>query len=230
MYGALHFLSLGLLGQAGAQTEAPAWPEDRPGAIVRTPDWSDYRLYPLAARRKNQEGRVQAEILVGSDGKPQQCRIVATSFFAELDSGTCDLLMKMRFEPARNAAGNAVPSRFARRFNWRLTEAVKYASTVLVARVSLEEGRLRNCDAAEGAGPYATYWSSFVCTFLERITFKINGSGDASECNAVETRGFGTRGLNNLSPCGRLLSILWFEKAPQDTPQRQGTFETRVAF
>ena len=272
MYGAFQTLILALFAQTGLQAYIPAWPEVRPNAIIATPDWSDHRLYPSAARRKNQEGRVTAELLVDPTGTPQECRIAATSHFPELDAGTCKLMMKMRFDPAVDAQGKAVSSRFIRRFNWRLTEPVKFASSVLVVRVSLEGGRLQNCEVTEGAGPYLAYWSSHVCTFLsdssyyyanresgeaavefrldagdqanflrkpwiktdvsarERITFAVNEKGDASDCRPEEQYGFGRRGLNNLSPCGRLLSILWFEPAPRGAPQLAGTFETRVSY
>jgi TonB family protein len=272
MYGFLQVLTFFALAHAGVseQAYAPAWPETKAGPVVDTPDWSDYRVYPLAARRKDQEGRVTAELLVGPDGKPQDCRIVITSYFPELDSGTCDLMLQMRFMPARDFRGNTVPSRFIRRFNWRLTDPIKFGSAFLRVRVSLNEGKLRECGVKDGAGPYLAFWSSSVCTFLadtpyyfgarrsgealvefrldandqadflrrpwiskeaaalERIIFTINDNGDASQCSASEQYGFGTRGLNNMSPCGRLLSILWFERAMRNTPQRTGTFETRV--
>ena len=210
-------------------------------------------------------------MLVGTDGKPKECRIVSTSFFRELDSGTCDLMMKMRFMPSRDEHGNAVLSRYSAHFNWRLTEPRKFESAYLLTRLSLRNGKVKDCTVTEGAGSYLTFWSSLVCTFLvdakyyfgarqsgdaivefrldagdgadvlkkrwasenatarERITFAINEKGDASQCDATDQYGFGARGLNNLSPCGRLLSILWFESAPANTP-RKGTFETRVSF
>ena len=272
MYGALEALILLASWQSGTPVAQPTWPDVKPRSIVRTPDWSDYRLYPMAARRKNQEGRVTAELLVGADGTPRECRIVDTSYYPELDSGTCNLMLKMRFGPPVDSSGNAVPSRFVRRFNWRLTEPVTFASSYLVANVSFEEGRLQDCDVSEGAGPYVAYWSSLACTFLadvpyyyggrasanavvefrldagdradfltkpwtaknpaatERISFAINSSGDASNCTAIEQVGFGNRGMNNLSPCGRLLSILWFQKAAPAANAQMGTFETRVFF
>ena len=257
---------------ADNQSYSPAWPEAKPGPIVDTPDWSDYRVYPPAARRANQEGRVTAELLVGPDGKPQQCRILITSFFSELDTGTCDVMLQMRFTPARDLRGNAVPSHFIRRVNWRLTDPMRFGSAFLRAHVTLEGGRLRDCEVAEAAGPYLSLWMAATCAILsdtpyyfgtrqsgdasvefrldaddqatfpqtaldprecscpERVRFTISASGDASQCIPEEQRGFGARGLNNMSPCGRLLSILWFEAPVQKAPQRTGIFETRVFF
>lgn len=63
---------------------------------------------------------------------------------------------------------------------------------------------------------------------VEKLAFSINEKGDASHCTPLESRGFGSRGMNNLSPCGRLLSALWFNKAPRDTRPREGIMETRV--
>ena len=48
------------------------WPDAKSGRILETPDWSDYRIYPRAALKKDEEGRVKAELFFGSDGKPGQ--------------------------------------------------------------------------------------------------------------------------------------------------------------
>ena len=247
------------------------WPDAKSGRILETPDWSDYRIYPRAALKKDEEGRVKAELFVGSDGKPVKCRILNTSFRPDLDAGTCELMMQMRFDSARDAAGKAIQSHYVRAFNWRLTDPIRFASGYLKVRVSVRDGRLRRCEIQEGAGPYLTPWSSVACPIVgdvpyyfgslksgediveirldasdqadflarpwtsgrviasERIVFNINYKGDPSECTASQRSGFGDRGLNNLSNCGRFLSILWFA-SPEDKKTRSGTFETRVFF
>jgi hypothetical protein len=58
----------------------------------------------------------------------------------------------------------------------------------------------------------------------EKVAFEINSSGDPSACKAEPRWGFGPRGLNNLSTCGRLLSMLWLK----DALGKQGSMETRV--
>jgi hypothetical protein len=57
----------------------PSWPVSKPGRILATPDWSDYRIYPLAARLKDAEGAVVSELLVGTIGEPTECRVVQSS-------------------------------------------------------------------------------------------------------------------------------------------------------
>jgi TonB family protein len=266
-----------LLAALAQSTSTPSsadehWPTTAHGRVISSPDWSDYRIYPQAALKKEQEGRVIPELLIGADGKPKACRIVVSSKFAELDAGTCNLAMQMRFEPARDASGAPVPSHYERPFNWGLTTARPFESSTLTARVRIDEGALQECEVVGGEGPYVGFWSTLACwvfsdvhyyfgqhsdepltasidirldsgdhaAFLDRpersgkriaeekIAFTISRKGDASQCAPLESSGFGPRGLNNLSPCGRLLSALWFVDPPRDAPPRGGTFETTV--
>ena len=212
------------------------------------------------------------DLLVGIDGKPQACRIRVSSNFPELDAGSCDLVMQMRFEPARDVSGLPILSRYSAKLNWGLTDPRPFASSTLVAHVAIRDGRMRDCKIVGGNGPYVIYWTSIACAVfsdvgyffgqhsresleatievtldagdqnptttglrrageiiaIERLQFTINGKGDASNCRPLESRGFGPRSLNNLSPCGRLLSGLWFEDALPNTPPSRGTIETRV--
>ncbi|WP_420608192.1 hypothetical protein [Novosphingopyxis sp.] len=55
-------------------------------------------------------------------------------------------------------------------------------------------------------------------------SFEVSDHGDPVDCNATMHWGFGKRGLNNLSPCGRLVSTLWLK----DADKRRGSIETRV--
>ena len=266
---------LSLLAAAAVQFSdfgSEMWPSVSAGRVTATPDWSDYRIYPVAALRKEQEGLVVPELLVGVDGVPLACRILKSSRFAELDAGSCALMMKMRFEPGRDAAGNPVPSRYSRPLMWGLTDPRPFASSRILARVSIAAGRFTGCEVVEGQGPYLAYWSGLACPtfrdaayffgdrrnetlnatievrldagdgapFLnqpartgelvaeEKVAFGIDATGSANNCRPIISHGFGVRGMNNLSPCGRLLSILWFEKPPKGAPSRKGTFETRV--
>jgi len=266
-------LSLALAqSQAATATETPPWPTAPAGRILSTPDWSDYHTYPPAAQEKEQQGRVRPEIRIGADGTPIECRIVETSNFPELDAGTCERFMQMRFEPARDASGQPVESHYTRWVNWRLTDEQPFASSMLRIRLQVDSGRVTRCKVEAGEGQYVAYWSSFACsifrdfkyylgehasrsvealievrldagdgaTFLqspwadgtaiaaEKVAFTISPSGDASECAALERHGFGPRGLNNLSQCGRLLATLWFAPSATAGGARKGTFETRV--
>ena len=258
--------------QSTSDLNSEIWPTARAGAVRATPDWSDYRIYPRAALRKDQEGLVVPELLVGPDGTPVACRIVKSSQFAELDAGSCSLMMQMRFEPARDAVGLPVPSRYSRPLLWGLTDPRPFASSMISARVSIEHGRFTRCEVIGGEGPYVAYWSALACytfrdpayffgarkdenldatievrldagdgaPFLhrparggllsaeEKVSFAIDAAGAASNCTPLISRGFGPRGMNNLSPCGRLLSTLWFKDPPKNAPPKRGLFETRV--
>jgi TonB family protein len=265
---------LALAAQAGAPSTASdsgPWPEISPGRVIATPDWSDYRIYPKAARVKDQEGRVVPEILIGTDGKPQACRILLSSNFADLDAGSCRLMMQMRFEPARSPSGTPVPSHYSRPLIWLLSDPRPFASSRLRAHLTVAEGRMQSCDVVGSEGPYAVPWTATGCFVLEdrnyefmsgltsadvtmevrldagdnamllgepwpagdpvavqKVAFSINGKGDPIGCTPVESRGFGEPGMNNLSPCGGLLSNLWFEDPAKGVRPRHGFIETRV--
>jgi len=258
--------------QAAAATELIPWPTATPGRILATPDWSNYRTYPEAARLKEQEGRVRPDIRIDADGRPVECRILETSNFAELDAGTCERFMQMRFEPARDPSGRAIESHYSRRVTWRLTDEQPFASATLRARMRVDQGRVLGCRVERGDGPYVAFWSGLACSIFrdpkyyfgdrasgsfeavievrldagdgapslvqpwspgslvsyEKIAFTISPEGDAGECIPLERHGFGPRGLNNLSECGRLLATLWFAQPEQPGPVRKGTYETRV--
>lgn len=249
-----------------------AWPTIRPGPITATPDWSDYRIYPRAALVRNQEGLVVPELLVGPDGRAVACRILKSSQYKELDAGSCELMMRMRFEPARDAAGLPVPSHYSRPLLWGLTDPRPFASSMISARVSIQNGRFTSCEVIGAEGAYTAFWSALACmtfkepayffgarkddtldgiidvrldagdgaaflrrpaspgrvTAEEKISFAIDAEGNASKCAPLISSGFGPRGMNNLSPCGRLLSVLWFERPKNGASPRNGVFETRV--
>lgn len=244
------------------------WPDVAPGRILSTPDWSDYKIYPLAARRKNAEGAVAAEMLVGADGKPLECRVVQSSGSTDLDDGTCNLMVTMRFEPARDAADKAIQSRFRRRISWLLDDPRAFVSSAIEADVRIGSDGRKRCKVSYAEGGYAAFWTVTACSFFgdtdyflngnatvtkrfviaarldagdgsaflsrpwpqgkpiaqETVAFEVNKNGDPANCTARDSRGFGPRGINNLSPCGRLLSSLWLK----DAFEKHGTMETRV--
>ena len=50
---------------------------------------------------------------VSAQGRVTDCRVTRSSGFPETDAKVCELsATQIRFEPARDAAGNPVPSRF----------------------------------------------------------------------------------------------------------------------
>jgi len=57
--------------------------------------------YPLAARRRNQEGRVLLTVLVRADGSCGEARLKRTSGFELLDGSALKTVRQWRFVPAR---------------------------------------------------------------------------------------------------------------------------------
>ncbi|MGP1283227.1 MAG: energy transducer TonB [Parasphingopyxis sp.] len=79
------------------------------------------RDYPRAASRARIEGTVGARVHVGADGRVTRCVVVASSGNADLDTTTCRLIReRFRYEPARNARGEAVPDVAGREQRWWL--------------------------------------------------------------------------------------------------------------
>jgi hypothetical protein len=54
-------------------------------------------------------------------------------------------MMKMRFEPATDTAGKAVPSSFSRRVNWLLTSARAFASSAIEVEMRRDPKGGRRC-------------------------------------------------------------------------------------
>lgn len=86
--------------------------------------WFPQDSYPPSALRAGAEGRVSVAVNVGATGRVVACRVTESSGNDALDGATCRLATRNgRFEPARDAGGNAVPSSTTLRgVRWRLTE------------------------------------------------------------------------------------------------------------
>lgn len=79
------------------------------------------RDYPRSARRARAEGMVGATVHVGADGRVTRCTVTVSSGNAALDETTCRLIReRFRYEPARNARGEAVPDIVGREQRWWL--------------------------------------------------------------------------------------------------------------
>jgi TonB family protein len=164
------------------------WPIVAPKGVKVTPDWSDSRLYPMDARKKNEEGSLRAQLLVGSDGKPMDCRIVESSKFADLDTGTCQLMLQMRFDPAVDSHGIPIPSTYSRDVVWLLVDPRPFASSTLKVRASISNGRQTSCEVVGGEGPYVVPWSALVCPFLRDLPYYFGAHAFRSARVSVEFR------------------------------------------
>lgn len=85
--------------------------------------------YPADSLRRGEQGKVGFQLSFGPDGTLTGCAITQSSGFANLDSGTCDMLAKSaKIEPARDAEGRRVPSVRVGYIDWKLpANAVRLA-------------------------------------------------------------------------------------------------------
>ena len=108
-----------LLAGFAAQAVDLAVPAQRakalPGRYMRDLD------YPPSALRKGEQGTVKFQLVIGTNGRVSACNILQSSGSAALDAATCSMLTaRARFEPARDANGNAVTDSIDNEIGWRL--------------------------------------------------------------------------------------------------------------
>lgn len=165
-----------------------AFPVEVPGAVLSSPDWSDFRIYPKAAADHDQEGRVAIEALIGPDGEPKLCRITESSSFPDLDKGTCDLVMQMRFQPAHDALGKAVESTYQSAVNWRLTDPLPFASATLKLRVWIKNQQLARCEMEGAEGPYTRLWTTTACSYFNDVPYFFGTHAGDDAMATIEAR------------------------------------------
>ena len=89
-----------------------------PVVLVRNLNRGDYR--PLAAGRLPR-GSAMVSMTVDTRGLPANCRVVRSSGDSIVDSGLCPLVTRrLRFRPARDASGKAIPYTLQYVANWSL--------------------------------------------------------------------------------------------------------------
>jgi periplasmic protein TonB len=94
---------------------AGAVPRSAPGTWVTTDD------YPPSAVRAGIEGRTSFRLDIGTDGKPANCTVLASSGSDDLDKTACRKLMnRARFKPALDMAGNPTATTYAGGVTWKL--------------------------------------------------------------------------------------------------------------
>ena len=81
--------------------------------------------YPTEAFRQRVYGRVVALLNIGTDGTVVHCRIVSSAGTA-LNDGTCKVAQRIRFKPARDKDGTALPATYLLPVRWVLPGAPKF--------------------------------------------------------------------------------------------------------
>lgn len=95
----------------------------QPKPIGSPGDWFPPESYPSAAKVAGQEGRTEFALDVDAAGRIMTCNIVQSSGSELLDSTTCSqLILNGRFEPARDASGKPVASKWHSAMRWRLVQ------------------------------------------------------------------------------------------------------------
>ena len=87
-----------------AAPEPPAEDNDQKAGIIASYPLYDINpppIYPRLARRRQYEGTVLLEVLVGKDGRAAQVRVARSSGYPILDRNARDTVARWRFEPAR---------------------------------------------------------------------------------------------------------------------------------
>lgn len=164
------------------QMPTEQWPAVHRLKVLEAPDWNDYNIYPPAARRLEQEGRVRFEVLVNREGVPRACRIVLSSGHTELDQGTCALALQMRFSRPIEEAGVAEAT-VSQSIVWTLTDELPLAPSYLAAILTIDTGRITSCKL-DGDGALLAHWSRTACDVFASETGFYFGSDIHGSRNA----------------------------------------------
>ena len=108
---------------------APALSPEAPGsaptarARANLPSLFSTDDYPAAALRRNEGGTVGFTVSVNRRGKVDRCVVTSSSGSESLDGATCGIIQRRaRFEPARDANGQAVADKISSRTRWQLAD------------------------------------------------------------------------------------------------------------
>ncbi|USI72634.1 energy transducer TonB [Sphingomonas morindae] len=92
-----------------------AKPKGSPSGWVTTDD------YPPAALRNEEQGRVGFKLDIDGTGRATNCTVTSSSGHPDLDDTACKLLVRRaRFSPAKDAAGNGIPSAYSSTVVWQI--------------------------------------------------------------------------------------------------------------
>ena len=103
------------LAAAPAETSRAARP------IGDVAQWFGPEMYPPAALRAGEQGRVAVRLVLDAAGRPTGCEVATSSGSAVLDSSTCEIaITHLRFTPAIDGEGQPIASRYPLAIRWVL--------------------------------------------------------------------------------------------------------------
>lgn len=153
-----------LAAPAAFAADAPKPAASPPVPLGSPGDWATDLDYPASALKHQAVGTSRFTLDIDVNGLPVGCAITLSSGHSDLDELTCNLLKKRaRFRPATDAAGNAVPGKFASAVVWRLPSDPTIQPLPLAGGYALTfdigaDGKVGNCSVA-ASGAKAAAWS-----------------------------------------------------------------------
>lgn len=152
--------------------------------------------YPADAIRAREQGTVRIQIDVGADGSVVRCQIAQSSGSPTLDMQTCALAtQRFRFEPGRNAQGEAAASVYRQSVRWVLPDdapqgmgSQPFDSFRIVIVANLRAGQVDQCTQGSDLTP-AQPVPVAVCTgvFDEALSWAA-GKADVTQLTQVISR------------------------------------------
>lgn len=114
-------VAIAIMAMLTAQADAFKTKATPPRPITPDRPWTTNDDYPAEALKRRQQGTTGFSMTISALGKVTACRITQSSGSEELDRATCTMMaQKIRFKPARDAAGKQVEGEFASRLTWKL--------------------------------------------------------------------------------------------------------------
>ncbi|MEL1249815.1 energy transducer TonB [Aurantiacibacter gilvus] len=85
--------------------------------------WITNADYPRRALMRDMEGTAGYRLVVGSNGRVNDCQITRSTGHSVLDRGTCrQLESRARFEPAKNNRGDVVVGTYTGQVTWQIPD------------------------------------------------------------------------------------------------------------
>jgi len=111
-----------MLGLGSFLAAAPLTPLlASPPEPLNKESWIKPDDYPSRAARDEREGTVRFSVRVSPNGRVEDCSIVSSSGYDDLDETTCKLVARRaRFKPALDEGGNEVVSYYSNSVRWTL--------------------------------------------------------------------------------------------------------------
>lgn len=83
------------------------------------------KIYPREALQNGFDGLVEMRVIVGADGSPEHCHVANEMIALALREAACGAMLEhSRFEPARNAAGEAIPGLYFQNVHYKFPPQV----------------------------------------------------------------------------------------------------------